>query len=245
MLSTIEMRKPGQRKPETARKALHVARTREDILMGASRAFMRSGFGAVSMADIAREVGFTAPALYAYFESKEAIFTELLRTIWRELLETFAPAPDAKRPFRDNVATLLRRQLEWTDRRRDVFMAFMSLHVRGEPMGWVKEKAGEAGEMFTPEAHEARLAAWLQRAAAGRRALGDYPPAEAACALRGIANAFFCRWIKTADAGQRLADQTDRIVDFFFHGLSGPPEGVRRRPRRSIRNTATGDASDA
>lgn len=242
MLSTLDMRRPGQRKPETARKALHVARTREDILMGASRAFMRSGFGAVSMADIAREVGFTAPALYAYFDSKEAIFTELLRTIWRELLETFAPGPDAKRPFRDNVATLLRRQLEWTDRRRDVFMAFVSMHMRGEPMACIKEKAGGT---FTPEAHEARLAAWLERAATDRRELGNHPVADAACALMGIANAFFFRWIKTADAGQRLADQTDRIVDFFFHGLSGPPEGVRRRPRRSIRNTATGDATDA
>ena len=242
MLSTIEMRKPGQRRPETARKALHVARTREDILMGASRAFMRSGFGAASMADIAREVGFTAPALYAYFESKEAIFTELLRTIWRELLETFAPGPDAKRAFRDNVATLLRRQLEWTDRRRDVFMAFVSLHMRGESMGWVKEKAGE---MFTPEAHQALLGDWLERAASDRRELGSYPVADAACALMGIANAFFFRWIKKADAGQRLADQTDRIVDFFFHGLSGPPESVRRRPRRSTRNTDMGDASDA
>ena len=243
MLITTEMRKPVQpRKAATPRKALHMARTREDILMGASRAFMRSGFGAATMADIAREVGFTAPALYAYFESKEAIFTELLRTIWRELLETFAPAPDAGRAFRDNVATLLRRQLEWTDRRREVFMAFMSLHMRGEPMGWVKEKAGD---ILTPEAHQALLAEWLERAAARRGELGDYQAAEAACALMGIANAFFFRWLKTADAGQRLADQTDRIVDFFFHGLSGPPEGVRRRPRRSIRNTATGDASDA
>jgi len=244
MLITIDMRKPGQHRKAAAtpRKALHIARTREDILMGASRAFVRSGFGAASMADIAREVGFTAPALYAYFESKEAIFTELLRTIWRELLETFAPPPDAGRPFRDNVATLLRRQLEWTDRRRDVFMAFVSLHMRGESMGWVKEKAGE---VFTPEAHQALLGDWLERAASDRRELGSYPVADAACALMGIANAFFFRWIKTADSGQRLADQTDRIVDFFFHGLSGPPEGVRRRPRRSIRNTATGDATDA
>ena len=66
MLITIDMRKPVQpRKAATPRKALHVARTREDILMGASRAFMRSGYGAASMAEIAREVGFTDPALYA------------------------------------------------------------------------------------------------------------------------------------------------------------------------------------
>ena len=241
MLITIEMRKPVQpRKAATPRKALHIARTREDILMGASRAFMRSGFGAVSMADIAREVDFTAPALYAYFESKEAIFAELLRTIWHELLETFAPAPDAGRAFRDNVATLLRRQLEWTDRRRDVFMAFMSLHMRGEPMGWVKEKAGET---FTPEAHLARLATWLERAATDRASWA--PPRRDAPAAVGIANAFFFRWILTADAGQPLVDSTDRIVDVFFQGFSGPPEAVRRRPRRSIRNTANGDALDA
>jgi AcrR family transcriptional regulator len=253
MLSTSEMRKVGQpRQQQAPRKALHIARTREDILMGASRAFMRSGFGAVSMADIAREVGFTAPALYAYFDSKEAIFTELLRTIWRELLETFATTPQAGRAFRDNVATLLRRQLEWTDRRRDVFLTFMSLRMRGEPMGWAKQKACD---VFTPEAYVQRLAEWLERAAPDRRELGSHPAADAACALMGITHAFFIRWIHKADAGQRLADQTDRIVDFFFHGLSGRPESVRHRQstnagrpalgRRSIRNTESGDASDA
>jgi AcrR family transcriptional regulator len=203
---------------------------------------MRSGFGGASMADIAREVGFTAPALYAYFDSKEAIFVELVRMIGRELKETFATPPQPGRPLRDNVAALLRRQLEWTDRRRDVFLAFVSLCGRGEPVGWAEQKARNT---FTPEGHIQRLAEWLEAAASDRRELGAHPPADAACALMGIAHAFFIRWIKAADAGQRLAAETDRIVDFFFHGLSGPPEGARRRPRRSTRNTVMGDASDA
>ena len=69
------MTKPPPRRPRPARhRDVEVARTREDILLAAARALGRRGFGSVSMQDIAAEVGFTAPALYAYFPGKEEIF---------------------------------------------------------------------------------------------------------------------------------------------------------------------------
>src|SRR6266540_1991452 len=54
----VEMRARAPRRRE-----VEIARTREDILVAAARALGRSGFGSVSMQDIAAEVGFTAPAL--------------------------------------------------------------------------------------------------------------------------------------------------------------------------------------
>ena len=80
--------------------------------MAAARALARSGFNAVSMSDIAEEVGFTAPAIYAYFDSKEAIFAELLRTLepraGRDLRAAARSGPDVSRAGRGAGAAAAR-----------------------------------------------------------------------------------------------------------------------------------------
>ena len=52
------------------------ARTRETVLQAAIRRFAADGFRATSVADIAREVGVTPGAVYAYFPSKDALFRD-------------------------------------------------------------------------------------------------------------------------------------------------------------------------
>src|SRR5687767_15759101 len=54
------------------------ARTRADLLRAASRLFVRNGFVATSLADIAEEAGLTKGAVYSNFESKEDLFLALL-----------------------------------------------------------------------------------------------------------------------------------------------------------------------
>ena len=52
------------------------ARTRDTILRAAVRRFAADGFRATSVADIARDVGVTPGAVYAYFPSKDALFRD-------------------------------------------------------------------------------------------------------------------------------------------------------------------------
>lgn len=51
---------------------------RLQILEGARRVFLRSGFAAASMGEIAREAKVSKGTLYVYFDSKEALFTALM-----------------------------------------------------------------------------------------------------------------------------------------------------------------------
>jgi AcrR family transcriptional regulator len=195
------------------------ARTREDILVAAARMLGKSGWKSVSLTDIAAELGFTAPAIYVYFESKEAIFLELARTLGRELEETFAPAaPGAG--LREQLAALVRRQLEWGDRRREVFAAFLAQRMRGEDLACsdpgVRRAFGGPGDYL------ARLTAWMQKAVRRPADLAGVPADQAACLLMGVMHGFFVRWLISQPA-ERLADQADRIVAFFFHGVSGSP----------------------
>jgi len=214
----------GSRTPRVRRREVEFARTREDILLAAARALGRRGFGSVSMQEIAAEVGFTAPALYAYFPGKEEIFSALRVMLLRELSDTFQPLPPAGLSFRRRLSILLGRQLEWADRRRDVFLAFLAMRERGEAMP-VRAQGGPAHE--GPAAHILAMARWMRQAAEDPGEVGN--PDDAACVLYGICHGFLLRWLFSGST-TRLADETERILDFFFHGVSGASRPPQRRP---------------
>ena len=53
--------------------------TKEDILIVALHLFARDGYEAVSVSQIAGELGMTKGALYRYFESKRDIFDHIVK----------------------------------------------------------------------------------------------------------------------------------------------------------------------
>lgn len=58
--------------------ALLKAERREHLLMSAVRVFVRKGYSATKISDIAKAAGLSHGLVYHYFESKEAIFVELV-----------------------------------------------------------------------------------------------------------------------------------------------------------------------
>jgi AcrR family transcriptional regulator len=219
------------RAPRQARRQVAVERTRQDILLAAFRAFGRSGFQSASMREIAQEAGFTAPALYVYFNSKEEIFTEGRRLFLSELLSIFDEPFPPGLSFSQKVSVLVRRLLEWADHRREIFTTLFTLRMRGElPPPGEPSRAGaaQAGRSELPAGPHpfiARLTRFIEGAADPGRDLAGGDAAVAAHLLAGIAHAFFLRWLK-GTPGVRLAESTDRIVDFYFHGLLGARAGA-------------------
>ncbi|MEW5816884.1 MAG: TetR/AcrR family transcriptional regulator [Spirochaetota bacterium] len=69
------------------RRTLQSEQTRERIIATATRLFIRKGFYATSIADLARSVKVTKGALYHHFENKDAIFFAVIETIrktWKD-----------------------------------------------------------------------------------------------------------------------------------------------------------------
>ena len=122
-------------------------------------------------------------------------------------------------PFREKLRLLVREALSWADRRRDHLQALFALKMRGYGLPDC-EPGKPRWDLYTP-----RMAEWLHQA--GRRSpeLAGQDPEEAACVLVGIMHGFFLRWLASnaggPDPGTRLAEQTDRIVDFFLYGIQG------------------------
>lgn len=89
--------------------------------------FARHGFAAVSMRQIAAEVGVQAGALYNYTPDKQTLLFDLMRDHLEQLLDTIAartPAPDALSRLEDFTRFHIRFHLERPD---EVFIAYMEL----------------------------------------------------------------------------------------------------------------------
>ncbi|MDU8945569.1 TetR family transcriptional regulator [Ovoidimarina sediminis] len=105
----------------------HSEITRPRIRDAALRLFARHGFAAVSMRQIAAEVGVQAGAIYLYFEDKQALLFELMDTHMDDLLaawEAVVLPEDALGRLRAFTRFHIAYHVERPD---DVFIAYMEL----------------------------------------------------------------------------------------------------------------------
>lgn len=192
-----------------ARRAREVARTRKDILEAAARAFVRSGFKAATMQDIAKEAGYTAASLYSYFASKEEIFAELHEMLLTEMREAFAhPMPEGL-SFRQKLELLMRREIEVAEHRLETYAMLFFDASHG---GLTCRRSGfhQRIELFTEfvETH------------ASPEELGGHDAETVAIAIVGMGQGFFFDWLRAPDP-RRLSERLPTILDLLFSGLRG------------------------
>lgn len=111
-----------------ARKAgSHAETTGPRVREAAQRLIARHGFAAVSMRQIAAEVGVQAGALYLYTPDKQTLLYDLMRLHMEELLAAVAALPALADP-RAALAQFARFHIGYhIDRPEAVFIAYMEL----------------------------------------------------------------------------------------------------------------------
>lgn len=77
--------------------------TRSRILEAAQNCFSRKGYDAASVSDICREAGITKGAFYYHFETKQALFLELLKFWLNQLDVQFLIAHDEARTVSESL----------------------------------------------------------------------------------------------------------------------------------------------
>lgn len=193
------------------------ARTRQDIIEAASRAFARDGFRATTMQAIAGEAGYTAPSLYTYFESKDEIFEGLVSLMTQEFLEVFDQVVPSGLTFAQRLELLMRRHLELADRRRDSFVVFFSLRSSGD---FLPRKKGAKAPVPGYALLLTRMELWMAQAAPVE-VLARHSASELAHLLFGVSYAFFMSWLLSEDRADRLSRRTESIVRLFLNGATG------------------------
>ncbi|MEO8908059.1 MAG: TetR/AcrR family transcriptional regulator [Microbacteriaceae bacterium] len=69
------------------------AQRREQIMVAAASAFVRTGFDATSMDDVARAAGITRLIVYRIFESKYELYAAVLSEVADDIAAAFDPLP--------------------------------------------------------------------------------------------------------------------------------------------------------
>lgn len=160
--------------------------TRTQILAAAEAEFGQHGFHAASVADIARRAGVAHGTVYTYFPSKEALFTDVVREINRQLRAT------------------IRQQTAGLDDRRSAehegFRAFFAFIGQHAPMYRVVREAefvGSASERVGPWYYHRLAEGYVQgiRAAIKRNEWRNVDAEVLAWALMGIAHFWGLRWV--------------------------------------------------
>ncbi|MEZ5725644.1 MAG: TetR/AcrR family transcriptional regulator [Paracoccaceae bacterium] len=92
----------------------------------ARRLFARHGFAAVSMRQIAAEVGVQVGTIYGYTSDKQALLADLMRAHMERLLADWQDDPSA--PATERLEHFVRFHIDTSlDRADDVFLSYMEL----------------------------------------------------------------------------------------------------------------------
>lgn len=97
------------------------------VRAAAQRLFARHGYAAVSMRQIAAEVGVQAGALYNYTPDKQSLLFDLMKTHMEELLAAWQDEPKGDGPL-ERLEAFARFHVRFhLDRPEAVFIAYMEL----------------------------------------------------------------------------------------------------------------------
>lgn len=216
---------------KTHRQARRVEQTRLEILEAAARALATRGLERTTMQAIARESGYTAASLYAYFPGKTAIIEGLLQLFESELLATFEmPLPEGL-TFAQSFELLIQRQLTLAERRREAMSVF--LECAASPHTPRPPKAHGGFDLYVP-----KLASWLSRVAGAKSAFG-LPLADVATFFAGFSHGFFHKWFRE-DRPLTQAGNAALLVNLFLNGVRGvSSRTTKKEPRRSARRRSS------
>jgi AcrR family transcriptional regulator len=199
--------------------------TRALIAGTAMRLFMRRGFDAVSVAEIAAAAGVAEKTVYNYFPVKAAMFFDEADSVLAELLTAVrnrAPGQSAA----DAVGTFIAWRGEWAAGRRPAQPTNRFRQLIAE------SRALQAQQRLMFAGFETALAEVLADETGTRR--GAAEPFVAAVSLVGVIRAAFEIDLGGAEPGQGATVAALRLLAAGLAGYAvrpGPPAGIQAQAR--------------
>jgi AcrR family transcriptional regulator len=193
---------------ETARDAF-----RTSLREAAEKVFVRSGFHAAKMTEIAAAAEVAVGTLYNYFESKEEIFAEIFAVRSRELHARLQPALQTPSPI-ERLERIVHTCFEYMDQHGALFALYVE---RGGTAEYDLKRLG--GDVT--EAEYTRFLRVLGDAVGAGVAAGalrrDIPAATLVAALSGAMNGATYAWLKRRRRGRLSAVAAD-LLELFLSG---------------------------
>ena len=194
--------------------------TRDAIVASAREVVAAEGLGALSLRPLARRLGVTAPALYAHFESKEALVAAVAQEEFATLLERMQDAAHVGAPPVETIKAQSRAYVEYAIEHPSLAQVMFVFAPAWAP------DAGAAELPIATKAFEVGAVAVTEAIAAGELD-GDDPLMVSLTiwsAVHGVATLLSARPALGHDYEQALVDS---VIDSVVAGLA--PRDTRRR----------------
>lgn len=210
-------------KPRPRRTALEREARKRDILEAAARLFSERGFHAVTVDEVADEVGLAKGTLYLYFASKDDLFHTLVVQKTQCLLDRLRESVAQARPFSECLVDVVGTHSSFLQEN----LAYFGI-VHAE-MTRMHLESHLRLHRYAAEAFQAYLTILAELVGKGQDegVLREGDPSPLVTSLSGLLNAFIFHSVLGAKVVPP-ADHVDEIVDLYLHGAGAKArEGSR------------------
>jgi len=189
---------------------------RREVLQAAEAVFAERGYYDATVHEIAERAEFAVGTIYTMFESKTAIYYELVEMRAREYMQNVRRAIGALSDPREQIRSVIATKLKFFEDNERFFRIF------------TRATSGEkAGKPFGLSEHGRKIYADYTRMLGEVFSRGiqenvfvNVSPALLTLAVEGVTNALIAHSIHTG--GKKLPDATsERIEQLLFHGILG------------------------
>lgn len=186
------------------------------ILDAAEVIFVRDGYHAAKMTDIAEQAGFSTGSLYTYFDGKEEIFQSMIAERFGVLYQKLEAELDRADSFFELIAHLATIYAEFMDERR----TFMRVIHAAYPVVIIGPNAhAQLGDVALESFQ--RFVGLLERIIARgieERVLRDLPAREMASLFLGMMDAANHLWLMD-DSPSSFSKKVPIVLDVLLNGV--------------------------
>lgn len=208
-MSAVEPARRGVRLPRKAR--------REQLLASAQEVFVRRGYHAAAMDEIAERAGVSKPVLYQHFPSKLDLYLALLEQSSQDLVDRVQQALDATQDNHLRVRGAIEAYFAFVDDKSAAFRLIFESDLTSEPA----VAAIVAGT-------DARTATAISHVIAADTGLPEDQAMLVASGLTGLAQTAARYWLR--EQGRISRDQASHIMAVLaWRGVSGFPKTPGKR----------------
>jgi AcrR family transcriptional regulator len=187
---------------------------REAVRAAAAELFIRKGYDATSVGDIADSLGLTKSAFYHHVASKEELLADLLDEALRELEATVAAAGEGPGPASERLRATVARSVEVLVDHQPAVTLLLRVHGNSDT---------EVAALRRRRAIDRRLADLVSRAAQEGEMRGDLDPDVVSRLVFGMVNSLV-EWYSAQ--GQVPRDELAATVTaLVFDGLARAGRG--------------------
>lgn len=186
------------------------------ILDAAEVIFVRDGYYAAKMTDIAEQAGFSTGSLYTYFDGKEEIFQSMIAGRFGVLYEKLDAEMERADTFFELIAHLTTIYAEFMDERR----TFMRLIVAAYPVVVIGPTAHAQLGDIAMESYQ-RFTGLIERVVERgikEKVIRDLPARDMASLFLGMMDAANQLWLQE-DPPSSFAEKVPIVLDVLLNGV--------------------------